>query len=38
MSGAYKLLIEFRESRGHFDLGIREDWKEEVCGQGLKSG
>ena len=26
MSGAYKLLIEFRESRGHFDLGIREDF------------
>ena len=28
MNGACKLLIQFRESRGYFDLVIREDFRK----------
>lgn len=28
MNGVCKLLIQFRESRGYFDVGIREDFRK----------
>lgn len=31
MSGTYKLLTEFRGSRDHFDLGVREDFGKRRC-------